>query len=251
MNRGSLRDYVCGDPLRLIHWPSTARHDSFLVKEFETETAGQVWLILDFEQTVHVGQGPDSTQEYSIILTASLAAQLLHQGLPVGLWAWGQDDQRCFLQPAPGRGHLWDLLRALAPLEPGEQPLSALLREAAYVLPRGSAALIITPSIQPEWPRQLFQIKQQGVGATVWLLDAGSFAEVEDPSQTSQRAAGRLHGLRGALAIQQIDTQVIRLGDLNTAKPLESGGGRWKFKVLPTGRVIVVSRPTPVGETGK
>ncbi len=245
-SRGSLRDYVQGDPLHLIHWPSTARHDTFLVKEFEPETTGHVWLVLDFEKAVQVGRGPESTQEYGIILTASLAARLLEQGLPVGLWSLGEN-QRCFLPPAPGKAHLWQLLRALAPLEPGIRPLGTILEEAAYLLPRGDTALIVTPSTRADWTRPLFRLRQRGVGVTAWLLDAASFTQPEEAPPDSPAA---MDALRGLLAAQGISSQVIRRGDLKAAEPLEPGGGSWKFKVLPTGQVVVVSRPTPIREAG-
>lgn len=42
-----LREYVPGDSPRHIHWPSSAKTGSLLVREFEIESSGFVYIILD------------------------------------------------------------------------------------------------------------------------------------------------------------------------------------------------------------
>lgn len=43
----SLREYQPGDPLKYIHWPSSAKANKLLVKEFEIESKGSVIIALD------------------------------------------------------------------------------------------------------------------------------------------------------------------------------------------------------------
>ncbi len=45
----SVRPYVAGDPLRAIHWRQTAHHGEFMVKEFDLEPSGDLWIALDLE----------------------------------------------------------------------------------------------------------------------------------------------------------------------------------------------------------
>lgn len=42
-----LRDYIPGDSPRHIHWPSSAKANKLLVREFEIESTGYVFIILD------------------------------------------------------------------------------------------------------------------------------------------------------------------------------------------------------------
>ncbi len=53
------RPYVAGDPLRRIHWRTTARHDELFVKAFEPEATSAMWLVLDLDEAVHMGEGPE------------------------------------------------------------------------------------------------------------------------------------------------------------------------------------------------
>ena len=55
----SSRPYAPGDPLRRIHWPTTARHGTPFVKTFDPESASTVWLIPDLDSAVQRGEGPE------------------------------------------------------------------------------------------------------------------------------------------------------------------------------------------------
>src|SRR5215212_2253683 len=44
---GGLREYIQGDPPSHIHWPTVAKTDKLMVKEFDQERAGALWLALD------------------------------------------------------------------------------------------------------------------------------------------------------------------------------------------------------------
>jgi uncharacterized protein (DUF58 family) len=44
---GGLREYVQGDPPSHIHWPTVAKTERLMVKEFDQERAGALWIVLD------------------------------------------------------------------------------------------------------------------------------------------------------------------------------------------------------------
>ncbi len=48
-----VREYVPGDPMKRIHWPSTAHRGQFMVKEFEQDPQADIWLFLDAYRPVH------------------------------------------------------------------------------------------------------------------------------------------------------------------------------------------------------
>lgn len=76
----SVREHQVTDSLRYIHWPITAHRGELMVKELEIEPSGACWIVLDLNEAVHSGKDETSTLEYSIIIAASLAAELLNTG---------------------------------------------------------------------------------------------------------------------------------------------------------------------------
>ncbi len=95
-----VREYVTGDPMKRIHWPTSARRGQLMVKEFEQDPQAEVWLFLDAQQKVQAHKSfvtpeiplenllfsrrpkltlPPSTLEYEISIAASLAHYFIEQ----------------------------------------------------------------------------------------------------------------------------------------------------------------------------
>jgi uncharacterized protein (DUF58 family) len=52
----ALREYVVGDDLRRVHWPSTARHGELLVRQDEVHWQGRTTVVLDTRSRAHHGE---------------------------------------------------------------------------------------------------------------------------------------------------------------------------------------------------
>ncbi|OQA41492.1 MAG: hypothetical protein BWY52_02545 [Chloroflexi bacterium ADurb.Bin325] len=203
---GGVRQYIAGDPLRRVHWPATAHHGAIMVREFDREPSGDLWLIVDLDAAVQAGAGAEATQEYAVILAASLAVQHLRQGerRAVGLLLAGRSP--LMLPPSREPAQLWRILQALAEVEPqAGTSLAELLRQAGPTLGSGRTLAIITPSQDGAWVAPLLPLMSRGNAPTVILLDATTF----DPPAG---AAERLDGLRGLLGQQRIPHTVIAKG---------------------------------------
>jgi uncharacterized protein (DUF58 family) len=238
VSAGSVRQYVPGDPRHHIHWRTTARYQELHTKEFDQETGGDIWLVLDLDRHVQVGRDERSTEEMGVIATASVAALLLNAGRAVGLIVYGPEYQA--VMPARGQGHLWRLLRVLAPVRSGEvPPLNRVLEEIERTLPVGTTALVITPSMDPVWVSALVRLQGRGVGAATVLLDAASFSSSWATSEFSPQAKA----LRGMLADVRIEAEILHADTPLSLRPPTGQVRRWEFKVLSTGRVIPVSTP--------
>ncbi len=104
-----LREYVPGDPLRDIHWKTTAKRDELVVTEFAAETDAE-------SVTVAAGanaQGADTMAE----ATASVVLSLVADGVPVELSL-----PRGELRIGPEYGGQEAMLRTLAVVESGPVP---------------------------------------------------------------------------------------------------------------------------------
>src|SRR5690348_17762660 len=60
----TVRNYVPGDALTRIHWPTTARLGQFMVKEFDLDPTIDVVILLDLDRDVQAGEADSSTEEY-------------------------------------------------------------------------------------------------------------------------------------------------------------------------------------------
>ncbi len=104
-----VREYRRGDPMRWIHWPQTARHARFMVREFRANGIPRVRIVLDCDADAHVGAGAQGSFEWAVRIAASLAARWLDDGAEVELTAGALR-----LPPAAGQAHRRRVLDALA-----------------------------------------------------------------------------------------------------------------------------------------
>lgn len=194
-NAASVRDYAPGDGLNRIHWPSTARRQRLIVKEFEFDPMAEVWIILDaarFPQAViHEEQIMDSaraleasktpslalpfsTEEYGVAAAASLAFHLIHTDRSVGLVNYGK--ARHVVQADRGEAQLQRMLQSLAVMEAvGRVALHDVLKIDGERIPRGGTVILITPDVRPEVIQAARNLKRMARNPVLVLLDAQSF----------------------------------------------------------------------------
>ena len=78
----NLREYRPGDDPRDVHWRSSARLGTPLVREFERERAETVWICIDLART---DARSSEAEDDAIELAASLARTAIERAQPVGL----------------------------------------------------------------------------------------------------------------------------------------------------------------------
>lgn len=81
----TVREYRVGDDLRRVHWRSTAKVGSLMVRREEQPWQSRCTLLVDNRARVHRGQGPQSSLERAVTAAASLAVHLAAQGFQVRL----------------------------------------------------------------------------------------------------------------------------------------------------------------------
>jgi len=135
------REYRQGDSLRHIHWPSTARHDRLIVKEFEVRASTETSIILDLHQESNIGEERETTLEYAVRIAASISRYGLERGHSVQLTGYGR--QSTVVHPGRGMYHLSTVLDALARVEAdGTAPYHETIGRAARFLKDGSTAVL-------------------------------------------------------------------------------------------------------------
>ena len=164
-----VREYVPGDSMFSVHWMTSARHDDLYVKLFDRMPTSDWWVFVDMDEGVQAGEELEATEEYSIILGASIADRGLRNGRAVGMVAYGDDT--VWLPPQTGSGQRWEILRSLATVNCGQTPLFSMLAESQRFLGRSTSAIIITPSVTSDWLNALMTLMQRDIRITVLLLD--------------------------------------------------------------------------------
>ena len=193
-NAAGVRDYAPGDPLNRIHWLSTARRDSLIVKEFELDPMSEVWIFVDAARNVHFELPrepihfdqremwrpslkiplPPSTEEYAVVIAASLARYYLQRGRIIGLVSAGH--LYSVLPAEKGARQLGKMLEALALLRAeGKLPLQGLVEAQIKNLPRGSTVVLITPATGDGVILSVELLTRRGMRPIVVLINAESF----------------------------------------------------------------------------
>ncbi len=248
-NAAGVRGYVPGDSTNRIHWRTTARLEALMVKTFDLEPSGDLWIILDLDAVVQAGEGEESTEEYGVILAASLSNRTLRQNRAVALAAYGTAGDRdgqpseplpILVLPQKGTAQQWRILQALATVRAGGHwPLARVLSEMDRNLGRGTTLAVITPSCDPAWIGGLLPPMRRGVVPTVILLDPVSFG-----------GEGNADSLIELLADLGISSHRMAKGMPFEPIIRHKRIGRPEIKVLAgTGRVIVVESGTTDGNT--
>lgn len=233
-NAATIRNYQPQDPLRWIHWPSSARRDELFVRQFESDAAGEVWLVLDLQEEVQVGEGTEGTEEYSVVLAAALTAQGQQQQRAIGLATYGERPQ--LIPPAWGQHQQWKLLQSLALADAdGENNLALTLQDFGEIAKHGSAVVIITPNGQSDWLPELLHLAQRGIQSHVVLFDRASFGD--------DSAAEDSILLRDAIRRLGTDCMLIKQGEIGRPALEQERRGYWEFMVTGTGRVVTVRSP--------
>jgi uncharacterized protein (DUF58 family) len=184
----TVRNYIAGDPLTRIHWPSTARLGQFMVKEFDLDPTIDVVVLLDLDREAQAGVGDSSTEEYGVTIASSVAGHLLRQQeLAVGLAVSGSSDVSLPLDR--GERQLDRILEMLAVSHATrDAPLIEALANEETRLQRNTILVIITPSTALDWPQGVHYLQRRGVRPFVILLDPHSFNEDLGDNQRTHEA---------------------------------------------------------------
>ncbi len=241
VSASSVREFVPGDSLRWVHWPTSARRDKFYVRLFDGTPAGDWRILVDLNQQVQAGSGWDSTEEHAVILAASLADEGLRQRHPVGLTINGSPFT--WLQAQAEESQRWTILRGLALARPGTIPLAEILNRLSHNLSSHSSLVIITADTGGAWLTPLLSLLWRGITPTILLLDATTFASPNDPinQEGLPSDAERLAVELGRSGIQHV---IIHKDLLDRPEARPGHSGEWEWKVSGVGRAVAVRKPS-------
>ncbi|HEY5729985.1 MAG TPA: DUF58 domain-containing protein [Anaerolineales bacterium] len=208
-----IREYVHGDPMKRIHWPTSIRRDQLMVKEFEQDPQAEVWFFLDTHKNVHVARSGEqydtpplddllllrrrkvklhpSTLEYSISITASLAHYFIEQRRSVGVVTASEHSYKVIPAERSERQE-GKILEALAFLQ-GESTIAlpSLISAQIGQLPQGSSAILVTPMPWSELLIAVDSLQRRNLRPVVVMLMSRSFGGRQGNEELVQSLAER------------------------------------------------------------
>lgn len=168
----ALREYVVGDDLRRVHWPSSARHGELLVRQDEVHWQGRTTVVLDTRARTHHGD--------SFELAVSAAASIVSA-------AWRRRDLVRLMTTAgfdagfnAGQAHVERILEELAVVNATSV---GSLRGVLDGLPRSgatSSVVLVGDIPEPEF-RALVTLPGRSGLVTVVSIDRRSSPVPEHP----------------------------------------------------------------------
>ena len=140
----SLREWRPGDARRQIHWRTTARRRTPVVRRLERPQNADVAVLLDLSTRRLDGDGEDPVTERAIGFVATVISDLCRQGVGWMLLGTAAETHQVFRGPTSA-GLLRECMLHLATLESGkEDAIQPLLVEVLGNLRRDTRVVVVT-----------------------------------------------------------------------------------------------------------
>jgi len=177
-----VREYMQGEPLRHVHWPSTARMGQLISRQYEQNVAASISTLLLAEDVLLEGTETENPLEYSLSMIASIGSmtsaerfQLSHLGIE------GEHQES---HTGTGRQSYQELAVKLARTGSAEHSmLDVLNRRILDYLPPGSRLIVFAADGGPELYARLEPLKISYRGVTLVTFDQRSFSRRLVPEQ--------------------------------------------------------------------
>lgn len=170
-----VREYQPGDPLRRVHWATSARRGKLAVVEFERAYQQDICIVIDLLKGTHYGKGRASTLEYAVKVAATLADRTLRAGGGVKLVT--QHDNLTVkpreADPEAARFRLFDRLARLQP--DAENSLADSLNASRVGSDSGTHYAVLTAQGEPRLLAFLAERVRHGDTVTVYFFEPSSF----------------------------------------------------------------------------
>jgi len=174
-----IREYQRGDMISRIHWPSSAKHNKLIVKQFERNAVQEVTIAFDLKKGHDIGTGRETTLEYAVKIAGSIASYLLNEGALVQMVGYGKESS--ILPLGKGESHKYKILEYLAKIQAdGDFKLSQALDEASFVVPHRSTLVTIILDNDIDSLTSLIQFKVKGIKLIIIVLATSTFGPIEE-----------------------------------------------------------------------
>ena len=169
-----IREYKPGDPIKRIHWLSTARKNKLIVKQFQHQVFFRASIIFNLDKDKNFGEGKESVAEYIIKIAASVAKYFIERNVSLELIA--HVGEIAHIPFNKGAEHLEDIFRLLTIAHAESRiSLNEVFQEFAPYIPNDSSLIVIMLDQDWEFLPAMLSLKARNISLIPLILIASSF----------------------------------------------------------------------------
>lgn len=185
-----IREYSQGDPMRYVHWRSSARGRTLMVKEFETGSYAQVGFVFQRKRGTDLAKGPQSSLDLMCGHAVHMAGLMISVGSQVTFPQLEADSAHTV-----GKARLDSIRELLAEVQADQDTdIASDAMRSMRQLPSGSSMYLFVAVQDPELPGVVRQLHGRRIDIHVMLYDANLFGSSQiknaaDPSYAAELVA--------------------------------------------------------------
>lgn len=221
-----LREYREGDPIRKVHWPTSLRSRSLVVKEFEEDMHSSVTVLVDTYGPSVTGVGAQTNMETAVRVAATLANYAVTNGHPTTQVYF--DAAFGGLRYDRGMGEMTGILEGLARLDAGTMRAAELVEECTPSASRQSNWIAVLLSADEEALEGLLRVRAQGCEVTVVIVDAWGSSAGRPERKSLAELLGMLEAAGVAVVVMSAGDDIP--GKLSSGLRWTTGHGAGRFQ---------------------
>ena len=228
----AVRDYTPGEPLRAVHWPSTARRGRLMVKELDDAPRDDLAIVLDQDPDGVAGPVGQSSFDAAVRAAGALALAHVLWNRRVVLVGTAAETEDVRIRAA---GHDWELaLDALATVEPVEGArVDRALRSPSAAITRAREIVVVTGrpdrAVEP-----LLELRRGGRSVSLVIMASETYAGRPATHSSRPRCARR----RRACSVGR---RHCRDPDRRGSGRAQRGSGQWLASIGGFGRRLLAA----------
>jgi uncharacterized protein (DUF58 family) len=181
----ALRQYVVGDDLRRVHWPSTARHDELMVRQDELPWQGRATVLLDVRSSTNTAE----SLELVISAAASIVTANARRQDLVRLVSTDGGDSGF----AAGHAHVESILEHLASVRVTNEANYRRVIDRLARSSTGGALVVVVALMPPAELEQVVRLRNRFGSLRIVQFDPSSWGSTGPVASTAPAREGIIH----------------------------------------------------------
>ena len=169
-----VREYKSGDSVKRIHWLSTAKKNTLIVKEFERISFYQVSIVFVLNKDINAGSGKESVCEYMIKIASSLAKYFTEKNICLEILA--HTGKIAYFPSNRGTGYLEELFKFFAGVDiESRVKLGVFLKENSKWILSDTTVFVLLTDKDIDSVSQILSLKDRRISVVAVVLLSSSF----------------------------------------------------------------------------
>lgn len=199
-----VREYRSGDSVKRIHWLSTAKKNTLIVREFERVSFHQASIVFVLNKDENVGSGKESVCEYMIKIAASLVKYFTEKNICLEILA--HTGKIAYFPSNKGTGYLEELFKFFAAVNiESKIRLGDFLQENSKWILSDTTVFVLLTDQNIDSALQMLSLKDRHISIITLILLSSSFKREsiteKESTALKEKVTKRLSAVRSKVLI--------------------------------------------------